>query len=110
MELIDQTLVDSCPLSEALRLIHIALLCVQEDSNDRPTMPLVVLMLSSRSIYLPRPSAPPFSIARLTSSDLSTATGAESGIFAISDRSSTTKAGSGFTVFDQSSTVGAKTG
>ena len=38
MESIDHTIVDACPLSEALRLIHIALLCVQEDPNDRPTV------------------------------------------------------------------------
>ncbi|KAG7999037.1 hypothetical protein I3843_01G285900 [Carya illinoinensis] len=97
VELIDQTLVDDCPVSEALRLIHIALLCVQEDPNDRPTMSLVVLMLASRSIYLPQPSAPPFSIARFTFSDQSTTTGAEAGISG-SDQSSTIGAEAGMVV------------
>ncbi|KAF3946766.1 hypothetical protein CMV_027002 [Castanea mollissima] len=60
LEFIDQTIVDTCPISEVLRLIHIALLCVQEDPNDRPTMSMVVLMLSSKLINLPQPSAPPF--------------------------------------------------
>ncbi|KAK2990999.1 hypothetical protein RJ640_005481, partial [Escallonia rubra] len=36
--LIDQNLVESCPLTEALRWINIALLCVQENPTDRPTM------------------------------------------------------------------------
>ncbi|KAK7831528.1 hypothetical protein CFP56_027248 [Quercus suber] len=34
VELIDQTIVDISPISEALRLIHIVLLCVQEDPNE----------------------------------------------------------------------------
>uniref|UniRef100_A0A2N9INC9 Uncharacterized protein n=1 Tax=Fagus sylvatica TaxID=28930 RepID=A0A2N9INC9_FAGSY len=62
LELIDQTIVHTCPISEALRLIHIALLCVQEDPNERPTMSMVILMLASKSINLPQPSAPPFSV------------------------------------------------
>ncbi|KAB1201240.1 Cysteine-rich receptor-like protein kinase 10 [Morella rubra] len=61
MELIDQTLAGSYPESEALRLIHIALLCVQEDPSDRPTMSLVIIMLGSQLINLPQPLAPPFS-------------------------------------------------
>ena len=65
LELIDQTIVHTCPISEALRLIHIALLCVQEDPNERPTMSMVILMLASKSINLPQPSAPPFSVGRL---------------------------------------------
>ena len=69
--MIDKTIVDSCPVSEALRLIHIALLCVQEDPNDRPTMSRVILMLASKSINLPQPSAPPFSVDRLIMSDQS---------------------------------------
>ena len=69
--MIDKTIVDSCPISEALRLIHIELLCVQEDPNDRPTMSRVILMLASKSINLPQPSAPPFSVDRLIMSDQS---------------------------------------
>ena len=85
--MIDETIVDSCPISEALRLIHIALLCVQEDPNDRPTMSRVILMLASKSINLPQPSAPPFSVDRLIMSDKSSiGTGMES---VISDQSST---------------------
>ncbi|KAG2697861.1 hypothetical protein I3760_07G124700 [Carya illinoinensis] len=88
-ELIDQTLVDTCPVTEALRLIHISLLCVQEDPNIRPPMSMVVLMLGSKTINLPPPSAPPFTIGRLlTTSDQSTTTVTGTGI-SISDQSST---------------------
>ena len=90
MELIDQTIIDTCPISEALRLIHIALLCVQEDPNDRPTMSRVILMLASKSINLPQPSAPPFSADRLIIFDQSStiATGTATGLVT-SDQSST---------------------
>uniref|UniRef100_A0A7N2LU91 non-specific serine/threonine protein kinase n=1 Tax=Quercus lobata TaxID=97700 RepID=A0A7N2LU91_QUELO len=92
VELIDQTIVDTCPISEALRLIHIAFLCIQEDPNDRPTMLRVLLMLASKSINLPQPLAPPFSVGRLILSDQSTTTGTGTG-FVISDQSSTSASG-----------------
>nr|GMC78805.1 putative receptor-like protein kinase At4g00960 [Ipomoea batatas] len=45
---------------EIVRCIHMALLCVQENVGDRPTMSTILLMLSSSSLSLPLPSAPPF--------------------------------------------------
>ncbi|KAF9672197.1 hypothetical protein SADUNF_Sadunf11G0015600 [Salix dunnii] len=66
-ELIDRNIVDSCPISEALRWIHIALLCIQDDPARRPTMSLVVLMLGSNAVNLPRPSAGPNSLVKFTS-------------------------------------------
>lgn len=45
---------------DIMRSIHIALLCVQENVADRPTMAAVVLMLSSFSLSLPMPSGPAF--------------------------------------------------
>lgn len=45
-----------------MRCIHIALLCVQENVADRPTMASVVLMLNSYSVTLPLPSLPAFFI------------------------------------------------
>ncbi|MFS8015400.1 putative protein kinase RLK-Pelle-DLSV family [Helianthus anomalus] len=45
---------------DMIRCIHIGLLCVQEDLNKRPTMALVILMLSSLSLTLPVPSEPAF--------------------------------------------------
>ncbi|KAI9127582.1 hypothetical protein K1719_000575 [Acacia pycnantha] len=44
---------------EITRCIHIALLCVQENAGDRPTMASVELMLNSYSSSLPLPSRPP---------------------------------------------------
>ncbi|KAK3433336.1 hypothetical protein EUGRSUZ_D00850, partial [Eucalyptus grandis] len=63
LELVDANLIGSCPRNEALRLIHISLLCVQEDPSFRPTMSTVVLMLGSES-DLPHPKSPPFSIRK----------------------------------------------
>ncbi|KAG5622812.1 hypothetical protein H5410_008030 [Solanum commersonii] len=45
---------------DIMRCIHIALLCVQENTGDRPTMAAVVLMLSSLSLSLPVPSGPAY--------------------------------------------------
>jgi len=45
---------------EMLRCIHVGLLCVQEDPHLRRSMASVVVMLNSRSITLPAPSAPAY--------------------------------------------------
>ncbi|KAI3803961.1 hypothetical protein L1987_32127 [Smallanthus sonchifolius] len=59
-DMIDSTLkARSSSLQNITRSIHIGLLCVQENVIDRPTMGLVVLMLSL-SITLPTPSEPAF--------------------------------------------------
>ncbi|KAM1797029.1 hypothetical protein ACFX13_037731 [Malus domestica] len=60
LELMDPLLKDSCSPNEFLRYMHIGLLCVQEDANNRPTMSSVVLMLKSETIILPRPEKPAF--------------------------------------------------
>ncbi|XP_004297920.1 PREDICTED: cysteine-rich receptor-like protein kinase 29-like [Fragaria vesca subsp. vesca] len=44
--------------SEIIRCIHIGLLCIQENVNDRPTMTSVASMLSSHSLSLPVPPRP----------------------------------------------------
>ncbi|EOY20490.1 S-locus lectin protein kinase family protein [Theobroma cacao] len=56
-ELIDSFLQESCSLSEVVRCIHIALLCVQQRPDDRPSMSSVVLMLGSE-IALVEPKEP----------------------------------------------------
>ncbi|XP_030948860.1 cysteine-rich receptor-like protein kinase 10 [Quercus lobata] len=94
VELIDQTIIDTCPISEALKLIHIALLCVQEDPNDRPTMSRVILMLASKSINLPQPSAPPFSVGRLIIFDQSSTIGTGTGMGLVTSDQSSTSASS----------------
>ncbi|CAJ2648394.1 unnamed protein product [Trifolium pratense] len=58
-ELIDDCLIDSCSLPEALRCIQIGLLCVQHVPDDRPNMTNVVMMLGSE-ITLPQPKEPGF--------------------------------------------------
>ncbi|XP_042463285.1 cysteine-rich receptor-like protein kinase 10 [Zingiber officinale] len=60
LQIIDQNLVDHCPTQEALRCMHIGLLCVQEDPVQRPTMANIVIMLNTHSVSLPAPSAPAF--------------------------------------------------
>jgi len=45
---------------DIMRYIHIALLCVQDNIGDRPTMAAVVIMLSSLSLSLPVPSGPAY--------------------------------------------------
>nr|XP_023919580.1 putative receptor-like protein kinase At4g00960 [Quercus suber] len=55
--LIDPTLSDS-PINEILRCIHIGLLCVQENVDDRPNMTSVGLMMNSNSIAIPLPTQP----------------------------------------------------
>ncbi|KAM0943869.1 putative protein kinase RLK-Pelle-DLSV family [Dioscorea sansibarensis] len=68
LELKDPSLGDRIQADEVLRCIHIALLCVQEDPKDRPTMGTVVLMLRSYSFSLPKPSTPAFFMRNRTSS------------------------------------------
>lgn len=52
--------------SEMTRCIHIALLCVQENEDNRPTMNSVVLMLSDTSVSMPMPSTPAFMVSSTT--------------------------------------------
>ncbi|RWR90879.1 putative receptor-like protein kinase [Cinnamomum micranthum f. kanehirae] len=63
LEVIDPTISEHCPRSEAMRSIHIGLLCVQENATARPLMSSVVVMLNSFSITLPAPSAPAFFVS-----------------------------------------------
>ncbi|KAJ0045010.1 hypothetical protein Pint_04367 [Pistacia integerrima] len=59
IELIDESVKDSCNIAEVLRSVHVGLLCVQQSPEDRPSMSTVVLMLSS-DIILPQPKKPGF--------------------------------------------------
>ncbi|CAL5209769.1 unnamed protein product [Lathyrus oleraceus] len=60
LELVDHTVRESYTPNEAIRCIHIGLLCVQEDPDDRPTMATIVLMLESHTVTLPVPKQPAF--------------------------------------------------
>ncbi|GJY13877.1 cysteine-rich receptor-like protein kinase 15 [Tanacetum coccineum] len=66
--LIDPTL-SATSIRDMMRCLHIGLLCVQEDLNDRPTMASVVLMLSSFSLTLPVPSEPAFFMHSTTNTE-----------------------------------------
>ncbi|XP_065859917.1 G-type lectin S-receptor-like serine/threonine-protein kinase At4g27290 [Euphorbia lathyris] len=57
LELVDSSLGESCHLSQLMRCVHISLLCVQQNAEERPSMEFVVLMLSSE-IKLPQPKEP----------------------------------------------------
>ncbi|KAL5972814.1 hypothetical protein ACLOJK_039620 [Asimina triloba] len=71
LEVVDPAIRESCAAQEVLRWIHIALLCVQEGTGERPTMSTVVLMLNSHSVSLPAPSEPAFFMpSRIADPDL----------------------------------------
>lgn len=63
LELIDDSLGNSCTVPEVLRSIHVGLLCVQQCAEDRPSMSSVVMMLGSDGA-LPAPKQPGFFIER----------------------------------------------
>jgi len=58
-EIVDAAITESVHLFEALRTIHVGLLCVQLNPEDRPNMSSVVMMLTSESA-LPQPNLPGF--------------------------------------------------
>ena len=61
-EIIDPlvTLSNNISINQVMKLIHIGLLCVQENTESRPTMASVVVMLNANSFTLPKPSQPAF--------------------------------------------------
>ncbi|KAK4588176.1 hypothetical protein RGQ29_019246 [Quercus rubra] len=69
LEFVDNSLMESCWTSEIVRCIHIGLLCVQENPQDRPTISVVVVLLGSESIVLPQPKHPAFSLDRFVQID-----------------------------------------
>jgi hypothetical protein len=50
--------VDSCITDETLFCIHMGLVCVQDDPNDRPLMSSAVFILENGSTSLLNPSKP----------------------------------------------------
>ncbi|CAN6574397.1 unnamed protein product [Malus baccata var. baccata] len=68
MEVIDESVRETCRLDEALKCIHVGFLCVQEAPADRPTMSLVIRMLQgNESTSLPAFKEPAFSTHRNSS-------------------------------------------
>ncbi|XP_027179213.1 cysteine-rich receptor-like protein kinase 10 [Coffea eugenioides] len=60
LALMDPTMGDSYARNEVIKSIHVALLCVQDEIEQRPTMASVVLMLNSYSVTLPVPNPPAY--------------------------------------------------
>ncbi|XP_049933970.1 cysteine-rich receptor-like protein kinase 10 [Nymphaea colorata] len=58
LELVNFKLATSSERNEALRCIHVGLLCVQEDPAARPTMSLILHMLNNVNMTFPLPSPP----------------------------------------------------
>ncbi|KAI5004349.1 hypothetical protein ZWY2020_031592 [Hordeum vulgare] len=59
-ELIDVALLPDIHSIEMMRCINIALLCVQENAADRPTMLDVIAMLSNKTMILQKPKHPAY--------------------------------------------------
>ncbi|XP_050248112.1 G-type lectin S-receptor-like serine/threonine-protein kinase At4g03230 isoform X2 [Quercus robur] len=78
LDLMDQTIRETCNADEFLRCVNVGLLCVQEDPSDRPTMSNVVFMLGSETTTLPTPKQPAYVVRRSLSSATSSATKPES--------------------------------
>ncbi|KAK9905357.1 hypothetical protein M0R45_000259 [Rubus argutus] len=58
-DFVEPWLMECCPKAEVLKCLQIALLCVQEDVEERPTMSAVIIVLLATgtvdSIGLPEP-------------------------------------------------------
>jgi hypothetical protein len=67
--LADSSIMDTCVPDEILLCIQVALLCVQENPDDRPHMSSVVLSLENRSITLPKPNQPAYFAQRSNEMD-----------------------------------------
>ncbi|PON62127.1 Serine/threonine protein kinase [Trema orientale] len=59
-ELLDPAIGEACSANEIMRNVQVALLCVQENAADRPTMSEIVSMLGSDMGLLPDPNQPAF--------------------------------------------------
>jgi hypothetical protein len=60
LDLLDPTLGDSYSRDEVIKCLHIGLLSVQNDPDDRPTIESIILMLNSYSVPLPSPQEPAY--------------------------------------------------
>ncbi|KAH9763654.1 G-type lectin S-receptor-like serine/threonine-protein kinase [Citrus sinensis] len=64
-ELMDSILQNDASYPMLNRYINVALLCVQENAADRPTMLEVISMLTNENVILPSPLQPAFSHVRI---------------------------------------------
>ncbi|KAJ0508233.1 putative protein kinase RLK-Pelle-DLSV family [Helianthus annuus] len=68
LELVAKCLGESINVSQVLRSIHVALLCVQRHPEDRPSMTSVIVLLGSEG-PLPSPKEPGFYVGNTTGDD-----------------------------------------
>jgi hypothetical protein len=59
-DLVDKCIVENCLPDEASLCIHMGLLCVQENPDDRPLMSSVVFNLENGCTTLPTPNHPAY--------------------------------------------------
>ncbi|GAY56730.1 hypothetical protein CUMW_174130 [Citrus unshiu] len=64
MEFIDSSLDDSSSAWKLMRCMQVALLCVQENAADRPTMLEILVMLKSETADIKTPKKPAFSVKK----------------------------------------------
>ncbi|KQJ81936.1 cysteine-rich receptor-like protein kinase 10 isoform X1 [Brachypodium distachyon] len=74
IEIVDASLNPKSHSEEIMRCINIALLCVQENAADRPTMLDVVAMLSSKTMILRETKHPAYFNLRVGNEEASTGT------------------------------------
>ena len=60
VDLLEPSIAKEINTTESRRYINIALMCVQESADDRPTMSDVIGMLNNDSVVLPEPNHPAF--------------------------------------------------
>ncbi|KAI5020613.1 hypothetical protein ZWY2020_045501 [Hordeum vulgare] len=60
LEMVDPCMDKNFSESDAVRCIHVGLLCIQSSPEDRPMMSTVAMMLGSDTFPLPAPSKPAF--------------------------------------------------
>ncbi|KAJ0983488.1 hypothetical protein J5N97_011743 [Dioscorea zingiberensis] len=58
LQVVDESMGCSYPVNEVMKCIKVGLLCVQNNSEDRPFMSSVLVMLSSDNVLLPYPKEP----------------------------------------------------
>ncbi|KAJ3701155.1 hypothetical protein LUZ61_004860 [Rhynchospora tenuis] len=61
-DLIDPAIRETCSISEVLRCMHVALLCVQDLANDRPDILSVIKMIFNEGTDVPIPRQPNFTV------------------------------------------------
>ena len=74
LELLEASIANEIHAAEARRYINIALMCVQENPADRPTMADVIAMLSNEAMIIDEPKQPAYFNIRVGNEDESTAT------------------------------------